>query len=323
MGVSYRVNDTVAHKQFILKTIYKHCISDASIEKFQQVERTALTSIDHPNINAIHDVGSMEDQTPFFVSEVVPGETLGERLKREGYLSVELVKPIFVQVCLGLAYLHEHGIDHRRIKPDNIMIIRNHLPPGRAPEVVKIVDFGVGKFTEREGGEFKALNETGEFFSNPAYMSPEQCSGHWVDQHTDTYTLGCVLMQSLVGTPPFFGADDDDDALTIMMQHQTEAPPTLKDKGSWMKLKFPQEIEKIVATMLAKSPSSRYRDLGIAAQDLTAVPTAAPVSSKIVKTKSGAKGKTQSGSRNKIMALVVGLAVVSACVVAVLTHLHH
>ncbi|HEY9718901.1 MAG TPA: protein kinase [Trichormus sp.] len=262
MGLVYRVNQIFLNKEFALKTLDKDSMSEIPIRRFQQEARTAF-ALDHPNIIAVNDFGLVDDRTPFLVMELVNGETLSDRLKRVGCLPLEQVIPIMVQVCFGLSYAHECGIVHRDIKPTNIMLL-NGMPLG-AEGSVKILDFGIAKFTAHEGGEIQALTRTGEIFGSPLYMSPEQCAGTNVDQRADTYSLGCVLFESLTGTPPFIG----DSALATMMKHLNEPAPTLKEAS--LGKDFPQGIEDIVATMLAKSPDSRYQNLGTVAHDLGAL----------------------------------------------------
>ncbi len=262
MGLVYRVNQIFLNKEFALKTIEKNCLSDVAIRRFQREARTTF-ALDHPNIVAVNDFGVLDDQTPFLVMELVAGETLGERLKKTGSLTVEQAIPIFVQVCFGLAYAHDSGVVHRDIKPNNIMLLKG-LPLGSEGSV-KILDFGIAKFTAHEEGEMQALTRTGEIFGSPLYMSPEQCSGFSVDHRSDIYSLGCVLFEALTGTPPFIG----ENALATMMKHQGDRAPTLKEAS--MGTEFPQAIEQIVATMLAKSPEARYNNLGIVAHDLDAL----------------------------------------------------
>jgi serine/threonine protein kinase len=262
MGLVYRVKQVLLNKEFALKTIDKNCMTEIAIRRFQQEARTTF-SLDHPNIITVNDFGLLDDQTPFLVMELLNGETLGERLKRVGVLTVEEAIPIFVQVCFGIAYAHECGIVHRDIKPNNIMLLKG-LPAG-AEGSVKILDFGVAKLAGNEAGEIQALTRTGEIFGSPLYMSPEQCAGFKVDHRADIYSLGCVLFESLTGTAPFVG----DTALSTMMKHQTEATPSLREAS--LGGRFPKGIEDIVAKMLVKAPDQRYQTVGMVAQDLGAL----------------------------------------------------
>jgi serine/threonine protein kinase len=201
--------------------------------------------------------------TPFLVMELIDGDTLSERLKRTGRLTLEEAIPIFVQTCFGLGYAHDQGIIHRDIKPSNIMLL-NGIESG-AEGSIKIVDFGIAKFAQNDAGELQALTRTGEIFGSPFYMSPEQCAGERVDYRADIYSLGCVLFEALTGTPPCVG----ESALSTMMQHQTLKPPSLKEAS--MGVEFPPELELIVAKMLDKTPEKRYQKLGVVAHHLGAL----------------------------------------------------
>jgi tRNA A-37 threonylcarbamoyl transferase component Bud32 len=260
MGVVYHVNQVFVNKEMALKTIETRGLSDAAMRRFQQEARSAF-AVQHPNIIAVNDFGVLDDQTPFLVMELISGETLAERLKRKTSLSIEEAIPIFVQICFALAHAHTIGVVHRDIKPSNIMLL-DDVTPGTEGSV-KIVDFGIAKFAA-DGEEAQSLTRTGEIFGSPLYMSPEQCAAAIVDHRSDVYSLGCVLFEVLTGTPPFIG----DTALTTMIKHQTEAAPTLRQAS--LGKEFPEALEQIVATMLAKSPGNRYQNLGMAADDLAA-----------------------------------------------------
>ncbi|MBS1953778.1 MAG: serine/threonine protein kinase [Cyanobacteria bacterium SZAS-4] len=262
MGMVYRVTQMFVDKQFALKTIIKGQLSEVKIRRFQQ-EARAVFALDHPNIVAVKDFGIIEEMTPFLVMELLDGENLSDRLKRTGRLPITEIIPIFVQTCFGLGYAHDQGIVHRDIKPSNIMIL-NGIAPG-AEGSVKIVDFGIAKFAQSEGGDIQALTKTGEIFGSPFYMSPEQCTGDRVDHRADIYSLGCVLFEALTGAPPCVG----DNALSTMMQHQTAKLPSLKEAS--MGLEFPAELERIVAKMLEKNPDNRYQKLGIVAHRLASL----------------------------------------------------
>ena len=313
MGVVYRVRQIFLKKDFALKTMDNHSMSEVAIRRFQHEARTAC-AVDHPNIIAVHDFGLLDEQIPFLVMEIAEGETLGERLKRSGCLTVDEAAPIFVQVCFGLAYAHELGVVHRDIKPNNIMLLHN-LTPGTEGSV-KIVDFGIAKFAQHEGGEIQALTRTGEIFGSPIYMSPEQCGGQRVDLRADIYSLGCVLFESLAGTPPFIA----ENALGTMIKHQTAPAPTLKEAS--LGREFPQAMEQIVATMLAKSPAARYQNLGIAAHDLAAIQRGEAIPIRTVQLKPDDKEKTLSISRNNLYAVLAFMALISASVIGVIAYVY-
>ncbi len=126
---------------------------------------------------------------------------------------------------------------------------------GTANSTVKIVDFGIAKLHRSENAETQGLTRTGEIFGSPLYMSPEQCLGLPVDHRSDIYAVGCILRGSEQNSSISrqFRAGD------IMMKHQSEAPPTLKEVT--LGKEFPEEIEKLVARLLTKDPAQRYQSL--------------------------------------------------------------
>ncbi len=261
MGVVYRVEQIFLGKELALKTIDQTAQSDIAIRRFQ-AEARAVFAVNHPNIVAVHDFGLLDDQTPFLAMELVQGRTIGEIIQTRN-LSVDQILKVFIQVCHGLAHAHKCGVVHRDIKPNNIMVL-DGMPIGTEGSI-KILDFGIAKLTQHEGGELQALTRTGEIFGSPIYMSPEQCSGGTIDYRSDIYSFGCVLFEALTGTPPFVG----ESALSTMMMHQTGAIPTLKEAS--LGTSFAPELEQIVGAMLAKKPNERYQDLNVAADDLASV----------------------------------------------------
>ncbi len=260
MGVVYKVNQFALSRLLALKTIDATDIDDATWRRFQQ-EAKATSLLDHPNLITVHDFGLLEERHPFFVMDLVEGTTLTKRIETGGPLSVEEALPLMIQVCFGLAYAHDLGIVHRDIKPSNIMLCKTEI--GTANSTVKIVDFGIAKLHLNEAAETQGLTRTGEIFGSPLYMSPEQCLGLPVDHRSDIYAVGCVFFEALTGIPPFQG----NSALSTMMKHQTEKPPTLKEVT--LGKEFPEEIEKLIARLLNKNPDQRYQSLKAVARDLS------------------------------------------------------
>ncbi len=259
MGVVYKVEQIFLGKELALKTIVKSEQTDDLLLRRFETEARAVFSVNHPNIIAVHDFGLLDDQTPFMAMEFVDGKTLGQILKNRP-LSVDETIPLFIQVCFGLAHAHENGIVHRDVKPNNIMVLNNS--DWGTEGSVKILDFGIAKLAQHEGGEMQSLTRTGEIFGSPLYMSPEQCLGGKLDHRSDIYSLGCVLFEALTGTPPFVG----ENAMNTMMMHQRATIPTLKEAS--LGQEFPQLLEQIVHGMLAKNPDERYQNLGYTAHDL-------------------------------------------------------
>lgn len=322
MGLVYRVEQIFLGEELALKTIHKSFLTDTAIKRFEQEARTAF-AVNHANIIAVKAFGLLDDQTPFLAMEIVNGETLAELLQDSGPLPIEAALPIIIQVCFGLAHAHDCGIVHRDIKPSNIMILKD-LPIGTEGSV-KILDFGIAKFSHREGGEIQALTKTGEIFGSPLYMSPEQGLGTTVDHRSDIYSLGCVIFEALSGKAPFVG----NNALVTLMMHQSEPPPSLAE--ACQKDDFPQELESIVAKMLAKQPEERYQNLGTVAHDLAAIvnrnnsskisrPLSQPAQEQSTESNSNALYKRQIFVILAAISLLMICAICTVCIINFLSH---
>lgn len=248
MGTVYRVTNIFFEKQFALKVLDLKGAPNAVLVKRFQNEAKAAFSLNHANLVKVHDFGILESGDPYLVMDLVVGETLADLIKRKTVLTSEEYLPILEQVCKALSYAHSQSVIHRDVKPANIMISSS---PG---QTVKILDFGIAKIVNEEGGQVQELTRTGEIFGSPLYMSPEQCSGGVIDQRTDIYSLGCVTYEALTGAPPHVGAN----ALRTMMLHQSTEVVPMSEAS--MGLKFSPQWEHVVARMLAKEASQRYSD---------------------------------------------------------------
>src|SRR6266511_2302950 len=220
------------------------------VERFQR-EARAAAGLSHPNIVAVFDSGS-DDGTHFIVTELVEGETLAERLRRDGPKPPADAVAVAVDVCHALAAAHERGVVHRDIKPGNVML----LPDGR----VKVVDFGIARAAGSD-----TLTGTGEVLGSTAYLSPEQASGGSGDQRSDLYALGCVLYEMLTGEVPFRA----DTPIATMYRHVNEDPP----RPSTVR-PVPAELEDVAMRCLEKDPKRRFGSAGELEQALLAAPLA-------------------------------------------------
>jgi serine/threonine-protein kinase len=208
------------------------------VERFRR-EARAAAGLSHPNVVAVFDSGS-DDGTHFIVTELVEGETLADRLRREGPMPQAEAIAVAVDICRALAAAHDRGLIHRDIKPGNVML----LPDGR----VKVVDFGIARAAGSD-----TLTGTGVVLGSTAYLSPEQAGGQPVDQRADLYALGCVLYEMLTGHVPFRA----DTPIATMYRHVNEDPP----KPSTI-VPVPPELEAIVLGCLEKDPGRRFGSAG-------------------------------------------------------------
>jgi len=202
MGEVYRAHDSLLGRDVAIKVLPREFVVDPDrLARFRR-EARLLASLNHPNIATIH---GLEDSGGSYrlVMELVPGQTLGERLAT-GALPVEEVLRICGQIAEALGAAHQRGITHRDIKPANIKV----TPEGR----VKVLDFGLAKAGPESQAEVRAgaptltaMTQAGVILGTPAYMSPEQVRGELVDQRADIWAFGCVLYELLVGQQPFRG----------------------------------------------------------------------------------------------------------------------
>lgn len=260
MGSVYLVEDAETGKKLALKCLSKQNTNDGTWRRFDN-EAKAIQKLEHTNLIKLHESGLLPDGQPYFIMDLVQGETLAEVLKKRGRLEVRQAIKIFVQVGFALGYAHSKGIIHRDIKPSNIMIER--CPENSTLDgTIKLLDFGIAKITGHDEFNQQTLTRTGEVFGSPLYMSPEQCLGVAVDFRCDLYSLGCVFYESLTGAPPHVG----ENALATMMKHQAEKPLSLKEAS--LGVEFPAELERIAAKLLEKRAQDRYETAQSLCEDL-------------------------------------------------------
>lgn len=232
MGVVYKALDLQLERVVALKFLPQEAAADEQDkERFLREARSA-SALDHPNIGVIHGVEAADDGRLFIVMGYYEGETLQQKL-RNGSLQMREALRIATQVASGLAAAHARKIVHRDIKPSNIII----TPSGLA----KIVDFGLARIAATP-----SMTQSGLISGTPAYMSPEQTMGGVVDQRTDVWALGVVMVEMLTGIHPF--NRENTAALTFAILNQ---PPTAMDA-------VPPLLQPILYCALSKEPEHRY-----------------------------------------------------------------
>ena len=243
MGRVYLGEHVKMNRQCAIKVMSPALVNDhESATRFAR-EASSAARIIHPNVAAVFDYGESEGLV-YLVMEYVEGEPLSRIIAREAPLAVERAIDLTRQIADGLGAAHELGIIHRDLKPDNILIARTR--GGR--EVAKVVDFGIAKAMQESGGE--ALTRTGLVIGTPEFMSPEQLLGDPIDARSDLYALGCIMHLMLTATPPFDAATREQ----MIKRRLSESAPRVQaiDPG------LPDSLDRIVARLLARSPSDRY-----------------------------------------------------------------
>ena len=238
MGVVYRGFDPTLNRHVAIKVLSEALAHDEGVvERFTR-EAKSMAALNDPHIIQIFFIG--EDQgTPYFAMEYVTGESLSQRLKRDGKLSVKDATKVLIESAEGLATAHMHGVVHRDIKPGNLMINdRDH---------VKIADFGIAMVQDYS----KRLTNTGEFVGTPGYLSPEVCIGQQVDQRSDIFALGIVFFEMLTGQIPFTEVSP----LGMMLEVVKADIPDVRTINA----EVDERTCSILKRMIAKDPEQRYQ----------------------------------------------------------------
>jgi serine/threonine-protein kinase len=238
MATVYLAQDVKHGRQVAIKVLHPDLAASLGGERFEREIRLAA-KLQHPHIVGLFDSGA-ENGLLFYVMPFVKGESLRDRLTREGMLPLEDAERITLEVCDALGYAHEQGIVHRDIKPENIMLAGGHA---------LVADFGIARAVGEAGSGGQKLTQTGMSLGTPVYMAPEQSTGEAAGPTADLYSLGCVLYEMLAGEPPFTGPNP----MTIMKRHLMEQVPSVRI----VRDSVPEEVEQVIFAALGKNPVDR------------------------------------------------------------------
>ena len=254
MADVYLAEDATLGRQVAVKVLLSRYSGDAQfVERFRR-EAQAAASINHPNIVNIYDWGPV-DGTYYIVMEYVEGETLKDRIRREGRCSPGEAVRVTLELLAAVQVAHGAHIVHRDIKSQNILI--------DAAGTVKVTDFGIAKADDSQ------MTEAGSILGTAQYLAPEQAKGEPVDERTDLYSVGVVLYEMLTGGVPFRG----DSAVTVALKHVNEQPP----EPAELVPGTPYSLNQIVLKALAKDPDHRYRSAAEFSADLVAARSGGPL----------------------------------------------
>ncbi len=223
-----------------LKVLREQYATDAEfVERFQR-EAKAVSELVHPHMVRVYDSGR-DASVHYIAMEYVEGSNLKEYIRREGRLAPDRALQIAAQVCDALEFAHAHGIVHRDIKPQNILMTGDGQ--------VKVTDFGIARALSSV-----TITQTGTVLGSVQYLSPEQARGVAAGRSADVYALGVVLYEMVTGQLPF----DGDTPIAIALAHVNKTPPA---PGSLVP-GLPERVEGIILRALMKSPTDRYRSAG-------------------------------------------------------------
>ena len=261
MGEVYRARDAVLERPVAIKVLHRNLAGDAGfIERFRR-EARAAANLNHQNIVAVHDWGSV-DGIYYMVMEYVAGLSVREILHAEGLLAPAQAADVLEQTLAALQHAHRQGIVHRDVKPENLMVTRDG--------VVKVADFGLARaFADAQ------ITEAGNVTGTVQYLAPEQLQGEPSDPRTDLYALGVVAFELLTGRLPFTG----ETPMAIAYRHIHEPMP----RPSSANPAVPASLDGWVASMTEKQRELRPESAAEARRDLEAearsLPAAPPLSS--------------------------------------------
>src|SRR3989454_1056778 len=249
MATVYLARDLKHGRLVAIKVLRPEIAAALGPERFLR-EIEVAARLTHPHILPLHDSGQTGGSL-YYVMPYIEGESLPDRLEREGQLPLEDALRITREVASALGYAHDHDVVHRDIKPENIL-----LSGGEAV----VADFGIARAITQAGG--RGLTETGIPVGTPAYMSPEQASGGGpIDGRSDVYSLACVLYEMLAGEPPYTGPS----AQVVIAKRFTDPVPSVRR----LRETIPPAVDAAITKALAKAPVDRFATAAQFAEALT------------------------------------------------------
>jgi hypothetical protein len=241
MAAVWSATDTVLGRPVAIKRLHPGMLADEEhAERFRR-EALLVARLSHPNLVRLLDRGE-DPEGPYLVMELVEGENLKSRIRREGALEPDEAARICARVGEALAYAHAQGVVHRDIKAQNVLLTRDGQ--------VKLADFGIARLIEGEDGE--GLTKTDMLLGSADYLSPEQADGRPVDARADVYSLGILLYECLTGTLPFKG----EGFVAVAMKHCSEPLPDPR----LARREVPDHLAAVTMHAAAKEPADRFPD---------------------------------------------------------------
>jgi eukaryotic-like serine/threonine-protein kinase len=301
MATVWLAHDRVLDRDVAVKVLREQYAADpVFLARFTR-EALHAARLNHPGLVTIFDTG-VDHGTAFIVMEAVHGRTLRDVLKSGGPLSVERAVAVAASVCEVLDVAHRGGVVHRDIKPGNILICDD----GRT----RVFDFGIAR---TDGSD--PLTQTATVIGTAAYLSPEQAAGRSAGPRSDLYSLGCVLVEMLTGSPPFTA----DTPVALLYQHVNDAPTPPSATAP----QVPAELDAVVLRLLAKDPASRPDTADRARQELLAAAQPARGDTLLLPTLAEASADQRPPRRPTRRAVLAAGIIAAALAVGLLLGLNH
>jgi predicted Ser/Thr protein kinase len=247
MSSVYRARDSLLERYVALKVLHEQYSEDDDfVERFKR-EARSVAQLQHPNIVTVIDRGEQSGRQ-YIVFEYVEGENLKELVVRKGRLGIREALEVAIEVARALGFAHQHGIVHRDVKPQNVLLNGDGRP--------KVTDFGIARSLDMDQG----VTQTGTVLGTSNYIAPEQASGKPVDRHSDIYSLGVVLYELLTGELPFPG----ESFVAVALKHVNDPPPSVLD----IRRDVPLRVAQAVDRALEKDPERRFATMDDFASEL-------------------------------------------------------
>ena len=248
MGTIYLAEHLTLGRKVALKVLIAELAGKEAIRRRFDREAKTLSTLHHPNVVAVNDYG-VDDDTPFLVMELAPGDDLSKALDGNRPTPAQAYE-VFRQLLRGVAHAHAEGLVHRDLKPSNVMV--RFMRDGSLH--VQVLDFGLARFEDDDVRGGPQLTRAGAILGTPAYMAPEQAAGESATPSSDTYSAGLILFEMLAGRRPFAHREPT----ALLRAHLMEEPPPLARLAGH--LTVPPELEAFLRRALAKSRVDRFAD---------------------------------------------------------------
>lgn len=264
MATVYRAHDRRLGREVAIKVIHRHLREHAEVAARFTSEARAVAKLRHPSIVEVFDVSDESEPERYLVVELVRGPTLRRLLAERGHLPPEIAAALVLELAGALGQAHAHGVIHRDVKPENVLLDldqprheRQSERPVHRRSRVKLTDFGIAKLLDAQG-----VTSTGQVLGSPAHMSPEQIEGGAVDERSDVFGLGVLFYECLVGTLPFDGKNPAQ-VLRRVLDGTFTAAERARPTVGWA-------FGRIAARALGRAPEDRYATMADFAADLSA-----------------------------------------------------
>jgi serine/threonine protein kinase len=251
MGEVHLVRHLHLQELRVIKILRQDLASDPSAQARFLREARLATQIKHPNVAILYDFARLPDGSFYMVWEYIEGQDVGDRLRKSGPFPVLVAIQLGIQALRGLEAIHQTGVIHRDLSPDNLMITEDR----RGQYRMKIIDLGLAKNLGQDPNPNLEITQVGMFMGKLQYCSPEQAgtvSGETLDRRSDIYSFGLVLYEMLVGLPPF----DSENPHGFIFKRLSEDPLPLVDRNP--KVEIPAELDRVVRRSLERDRDQRY-----------------------------------------------------------------